>query len=107
LPVITDLYPEILDPSIRDDNAPSCSVRMSLAAQGLFVNDAVVTFAGQLLYRLFSQGRLAVHGAVINLDTLRSAPIEVKPEVWRRFGYPTAKPKAARRRSKQPQLARA
>jgi PRTRC genetic system ThiF family protein len=112
LPVVTDLYPEILDPSIRDDNAPSCSVRMSLAAQGLFVNDAVVTFAGQLLYRLFSQGRLDVHGAVINLDTLRSAPIEVKPEVWRRFGYPApqagdAQPKAARRRSKQPQLARA
>lgn len=88
LPVVTELFPELLDASIADDNAPSCSVRMSLASQGLFVNDAAVTFACQLLYRLFSQGRLCVHGAMINLDTLRVAPIEVKPEVWRRFGYP-------------------
>jgi len=87
LPVVTELYPEILDASVPDDNAPSCSVRMSLASQGLFVNDAVVTFGCQLLYRLFSQGRLSVHGAVINLESMRTAPIEVKPEVWRRFGY--------------------
>jgi len=110
LPVVTDLYPEILDASIRDDNAPSCSVRMSLASQGLFVNDAVVTFACQLLYRLFSQGRLCVHGAVINLDTLRTAPIEVKPEVWRRFGYPPEavpkkRPGRGDRRSARPAVA--
>lgn len=99
LPVVTDLYREILDASIRDDNAPSCSVRMSLASQGLFVNDAVVTFGCQLLYHLFSQGRLSVHGAVINLDTLRTAPIEVKPEVWRRFGYPADEPQQSKRRA--------
>jgi PRTRC genetic system ThiF family protein len=99
LPVVTDLYREILDSSIRDDNAPSCSVRMSLASQGLFVNDAVVTFGCQLLYRLFSQGRLSVHGAVINLDTLRTAPIEVKPEVWRRFGYPANEQQRSKRRA--------
>jgi PRTRC genetic system ThiF family protein len=98
LPVVTDLYPEILDTSIADDNTPSCSVRMSLASQGLFVNDAVVTFACQLLYRLFSQGRLSVHGAVINLDTLRTAPIEVKPEVWKRFGYPAIEVPRPKRR---------
>lgn len=99
LPVVADLYPEILDPSIADDNTPSCSVRMSLASQGLFVNDAVVTFACQLLYRLFSQGRLSVHGAVINLDTLRTAPIEVKPEVWKRFGYPASEVPRTKRRA--------
>ena len=99
LPVVTELYPEILDASIADDNTPSCSVRMLLATQGLFVNDAVVTFAYQLLYRLFSQGRLSVHGAVINLDTLRTAPIEVKPEVWKRFGYPASETPNTRRRA--------
>jgi PRTRC genetic system ThiF family protein len=98
LPVVTDLYPEIVDPSIADDNTPSCSVRMSLVSQGLFVNDAVVTFACQLLYRLFSQGRLSVHGAVINLDTLRTAPIEVRPEVWKRFGYPASEVPRTKRR---------
>ena len=43
LPCVTESFPEILDERIPDDNAPSCSVRMSLAAQGLFVNDPVVT----------------------------------------------------------------
>ena len=87
LPCVTELFPEIMDERIPDDNAPSCSVRMSLAAQGLFVNDAVVTFAAQLLYELFSRGRLASHGVVVNLDSFRSAPIDVNPEVWGRYGF--------------------
>ena len=85
--------------TVEDDERGRSSVRMSLASQGLFVNDAAVTFGCQLLYRLFSQGRLSVHGAVINLDTLRTAPIEVKPEVWRRFGYPVNEPQRSKRRA--------
>ena len=50
LPCITELFPELLDESVPDDNQPSCSVRMSLAMQGLFVNDIAVRFAAQLLY---------------------------------------------------------
>ena len=87
LPCVTELFAEILDERIPEDNAPSCSVRMSLAVQGLFVNDVVVTFAAQLLYELFSRGRLAAHGVVVNLASFRSAPIDVNPEVWRRYGF--------------------
>jgi hypothetical protein len=32
---------------------------VSLASQGLFVNDVAVRFAAQLLYELFSTGRLS------------------------------------------------
>ena len=60
---------------------------MSLASQGLFINDVVVRFASHLLYELFSKGRIAQHGVLINLDSKRSGPIEVDPLVWRRFGY--------------------
>ena len=35
----------------------------------------------QLLYELFSRGRLAAHGVVVNLDRFRSAPIDVEA-VW-------------------------
>jgi hypothetical protein len=54
---------------------------------GLFINDVVVRFASHLLYELFSKGRIAQHGVMINLDSNRSGPIDVDPLAWRRFGY--------------------
>ena len=97
LPCVTELFPELLDADLPDDNAPSCSVRMSLASQGLFVNDTVVRFAAQLLYELFSRGRLAQHGVVINLASNRTGPIDVNPEVWRRYGFDPAAPATKRK----------
>ncbi|WP_395401043.1 PRTRC system ThiF family protein [Pseudoduganella sp. UC29_106] len=85
LPCVTELYPELLDTAISEDNAPSCSVRLSLAAQGLFVNDIVVRHAAQLLYELFSCGRLTAHGVVCNLDTKRSVPMAIDPQTWERL----------------------
>lgn len=87
LPCVTELFPELLDEGIADDDRPSCSVRMSLASQGLFVNDIVVRFAAQLLYELFSRGRLTQHGVIVNLDAKRSGPIDIDPQTWARFGY--------------------
>ena len=87
LPCVTELFPELLDETAPEDNQPSCSVRMSLAAQGLFVNDVAVRYAAQLLYELFSRGRLSAHGVVVNLDSKRSGPIEVDPRTWARFGF--------------------
>jgi PRTRC genetic system ThiF family protein len=86
LPCVTELFPELLDADVPDDDRPSCSVRMTLASQGLFVNDVAVRFAAQLLYELFSRGRIAAHGVVVNLDSKRSGPIEVDPGTWARFG---------------------
>jgi len=91
LPCVTELFPELLDPDAPDDNRPSCSMRMSLASQGLFVNDVAVRFAAQLLYELFSRGRITAHGVVVNLDSKRSGPIEVDPRTWARFGFRHAK----------------
>jgi hypothetical protein len=87
LPCVTELFPELLDETIPDDNRPSCSVRMSLTTQGLFINDVAVRFASHLLYELFSKGAIAQHGVLINLDSKRCGPIEVDPLAWRRFGY--------------------
>lgn len=87
LPCVTELFPELLDEAAQEDNQPSCSVRMSLASQGLFVNDVAVRFAAQLLYELFSKGRLAAHGVVVNVDSKRSGPIEIDPRTWARFGF--------------------
>ena len=86
LPCVTELFSELLDTNAPDDNRPSCSVRVSLASQGLFINDVAVRFAAQLLYELFSNGRLDQHGVVVNLDSKRTGPIEVGPKTWARFG---------------------
>ncbi len=85
LPCVTELYPELLDADAPEDDVPSCSVRLSLAAQGLFINDVVVRHAAQLLYDLFSNGRITAHGVVCNLRTQRSGPILVDPDVWNRL----------------------
>lgn len=93
LPCVTELFPQLLDERIAEDDAPSCSVRMSLASQGLFVNDLVVRWAGQFLYELFSTGRLRQHGVVVNLDAKRCGPIDVDPGVWKRFGVKRRRPR--------------
>lgn len=87
LPCVTELFPELLKDTIPEDNQPSCSVRVSLASQGLFVNDVAVRFAAHLLYELFSKGRLIAHGVVINLDSKRAGPIDVDARAWARFGF--------------------
>lgn len=95
LPCVTELFPELLADAMEEDNTPSCSVAISLASQGLFVNDMVVRWGAHLLYELFSEGRIAQHGVLVNLKTKRAGPIDVNPDVWRRFGVKRRRPKGA------------
>lgn len=80
LPCVTERYPELIDCSIAEDEQPSCSVRLSLASQGLFINDLVVRYAAQLLYELFTHGELTQAGVVCSLHHKRSAPLAL-PDV--------------------------
>lgn len=86
LPCVTELFPDLLDAGVPDDNAPSCSVKVSLDSQGLFVNDVAVRFGAQLIYELF-RGKLSEHGVLLNLTSKRTGPIPIDPAVWRRFGF--------------------
>ena len=95
LPCVTELFPELLREELEEDNTPSCSVAISLASQGLFVNDMVVRWGAHLLYELFTEGRIAQHGVVVNLKSKRAGPIDVNPDVWRRFGVKRRRPKRA------------
>lgn len=91
LPCVTELFPQLLEDR-EEDVAPSCSVRISLQSQGLFVNDMAVRWASQLLYELF-QGPIKQHGVLVNLSSKRAGPIDVNPSVWRRFGLKRRKPR--------------
>ena len=99
LPTITDLFPEILDTNIPEDNEPSCSMVEALSRQELYINRVVSDFALNMLWRLFRYGEIDHHGAFINLSTGRTMPLAIDPDAWARFGYvaPTKKRKQRRR----------
>lgn len=87
LPFVTDLFPELKQEPDHEDNAQSCSLAISLASQGLYINDFVSRIAAHILYRLFSRAALHWHGAMVNLDSLRMTPIAIDEKVWKRFGW--------------------
>jgi len=86
LPTVTDLYPDILDESIPDDNnAPSCSLAESLEHQDLWIGQSVATYALQLLWTLFRYGGVNHHGYFINLTSGMTVPMPVDADAWKRF----------------------
>ena len=93
LPHVGDLYPELLDPSLeQEDDTPSCSLAEALERQELYINQAVSVQGMNILWQLFTRGTIKVHGAFINLDQSTVMPLRVDPDEWARFGYgPKAK----------------
>lgn len=87
LPHIAEFYPELIDPAAEDkDNTPSCSLAEALDKQSLYINTTVSDFAANLLWMLFTEGRLDTQGAFINLKRMMVTPLRADPEVWSRFG---------------------
>lgn len=84
LPTVLELFPELRTIK-REDNAPSCSLAESLDRQSLFINQAVVTSALQLLWQIFRHGETTWHGSFVNLSTGRTTPLPVDPNVWARM----------------------
>ncbi len=93
LPVVTEVFPELLDSKYKETDAPSCSVADALAKQSLFTNDHIVSWAAELLDQLLRSGQIAYHGAFINLETGRVNPLSVPM------------PEAAKEESKQTEKA--
>lgn len=74
LPRMEQLLPEIFDTSIPEDDRPSCSLAEALESQDLFINQAIATYAGQLLWTLIRQGELSICGYWVNLEEGRVVP---------------------------------
>jgi PRTRC genetic system ThiF family protein len=88
IPNVFQLYPELAGLDDQAQRAPSCSAAESLARQWLPINRIVADVAQNLLWMLFRQGRLDLHGAVIHLATLSVRPLRADPQVWASFGWP-------------------
>lgn len=93
LPTVVELFPEILDETVPEDDTPSCSLEEALEHQDLFIGQAVADCALQILWRLFRFGGLDYHGQFVNLEAGMTTPLPVDPETWARF-----KPKKTRKR---------
>ena len=79
VPHLFDLYPSLLrkkDPT----NVPSCSVAESLSKQDLFINPLVSCLAAQLIWKLFRDGKLTIHGYAANLASGHVVPMPIPRE---------------------------
>ncbi len=101
LPHAGELFPDLIDVRLDkvEDDTPSCSLAEALERQSLFVNTAMALYAGNLLWQLFTEGEISNHGAFIDLKSSRTAPLEIDPETWARFGIVRQPPEPKKKRA--------
>lgn len=87
LRVAPELFPEITDPSLDDDEVPSCGALEALERQEPFVNQTLAQHALALLTRFFRYGRIEHHGAFVSIRENRVQPIPINPAIWRKMSY--------------------
>lgn len=85
LRTVAELYPEVVDPSLDNDNEPSCSAIEALERQEPYLNAVLAQHALALLARLFRYGQISYHGGFVDIATSRSVPVPVDPLLWRRI----------------------
>ena len=86
LPVVTELFPEILDASLPEDDSPSCSTEEAITKQGLFVNETVVAHAAGLLWSGLYHG--VITHPIVYVDTKYHSTLGVgiDPGFYKRHG---------------------
>ena len=84
LRTVAELFPEIVDPGLDDDNEPSCSAIEALERQECFVNALLAQHALALLARLFRYGEISYHGGFINLASGVTSVLRIDPQCWKR-----------------------
>ena len=80
-----ELFPELTDTTLPEDDTPSCSTMEALDKQDLFINDTLVTSSLALLWRLLRHGEIDHHGAFVDLKTGSVRPLPIDPALWRRL----------------------
>ena len=82
-----ELFPEIIDSSLDEDRAPSCSALEAIERQEPFVNQVLAYHALALLTRLFRYGRITHHGAFVNISESYVQPLWINSAVWKRLRH--------------------
>jgi PRTRC genetic system ThiF family protein len=69
LPTVTELFPEIAAPGVKDDDQPSCSAAEALTRQEPFIKQNLAYQALAMLTQLLHHGALSYRGGFCNLAT--------------------------------------
>lgn len=59
------------------DQGPSCSLAEALTKQDLFINSILAQLGVNMIWKLFREGMITVHGCYVNLKTLTVNPIKL------------------------------
>ena len=73
-----------------DAEAPSCSSEAAVQRQPPPVNRAIAMLAYDLLWSLFRDGSLAIHGYLARIAPVQVTPLPIDPATWSFFGYSKA-----------------
>ena len=74
LPSVNDLFD--LSKLSEKNSGPSCSLAQALTRQDLFVNSVLAQTGMALLWKIF-KGVIDIHGAYLNLNTMKMNPIKI------------------------------
>lgn len=104
LRTVSELFPEVIQGELDEDNQPSCSAVEALERQEPFVNPTLANHALALLGRLFRYGTVSYHGGFLSLSSLSGlGSLPVDPKNWR----PPSQEGPASARSRGPNTGRA
>jgi len=86
LRTVAELFPEIIQSEVDEDDLPSCSTLEALDRQEPFVNPTLANHALALLARLFRYGTVSYHGGFVGLSSLAHVQaLRVDPKCWQRL----------------------
>lgn len=75
LKTVTQLFDLTL---IKEENqGPSCSLAEAIGKQDLFINSTLANLGCNLLWKLFTDGKIDYHGLYLNLETMQTRPIKI------------------------------
>lgn len=74
---VVKLFPQ-LKKIKKEEEGPSCSVAQSINRQDLFINSTLAQLGTNILWKLFREGMVKVHGCYLNLSTMNVNPIKIK-----------------------------
>jgi len=87
LPTVMDLYPDLLNDAVPEDNTPSCSLAEALEKQGLFINRAMALFGLNMVERLIRTGSLDYSAVFVDLNRSVTSNLPVCKKTWEAMGY--------------------
>lgn len=82
LPSVVDLFPDIADDSLPEDDLPSCSAIEALQRQEPFINQTLAVEALAMLTRLLRYGSIRYHGGKFNAEVGSTIPLRIDSDEW-------------------------